>query len=452
MSAAQFWAVCVGRRRLMASLFGLMVLVVMGAGLLRPPLFTATATLVLDGRSDPLAVNPAPGFGNAYYLATQAGVLRSDRVARRTAGALSADTQAALRARWQAETAGRVEYLTWVVAVLERQQAVRPARDGAVVEVSFTAAEPALAAEFANATVRAYMDVALELSVEPARQYARFFEDRAKAARLALEDAQQRLLVFQTAKGIVINSDRLGVEDARLAELSSQLTVLQAAASDSASREAHARSPQADRLQEVLAHPAINQIKADQGRAEAQLLQLSTRLGDRHPQVLELRAQLVDMQARLEAETRRVAGGVGLSDRINRQRVAALRVALDAQQGTVLRLKAVRDEALVLQREVEQAQRAYDAVLQRLTQSALESENTRVQASLLSMAQPPLEPSSPPLLLRLALALMLGAVLAAGVALLLEWRSRRVRCVQDVVDTLQLPLLMSMPRLNNLGA
>ncbi len=446
MSPTQLWALCAGRWRLIAALWLLVLLLVMGAGAWRPPLYTATATLVLDPRPDPLAAAGSPAMGSASFMATQVDVMRSPRVLRQAVQTLPAPLQADWRARWQADAPAGVDYLPWAMAALESRLVVRPAREGGVVAVSYTSADATQAAEVANTLVRAYDRVAIDLRLEPARAYARIFEDRSRAARTALEEAQQRLSAFQKDKGIAVGGERLDIEDARLSDLSAQLTALQALSADSASRSTQAQGLQAERLQEVLGSPAINQIKADKGRAEAQLQQLSTRLGDRHPQVQELRVQLADMQQRLEAETRRVAGGVGLSDRINQQRVAALRAALDKQRDTVLRLRAVRDEALVLQREVEQAQRGYDALQQRWSQAALEGENTRGHVSLLSAAEPPIEPSTPGVLLRLALGLVLGGLLALGAVLALEWRQRRVRSAEDVVHTLQLPLLASMPR------
>jgi hypothetical protein len=75
----------------------------------------------------------------------------------------------------------------------------------------------------ANAFVQAYMDTALALRVNPARQYSGFFDQQVKDARDALEKAQAKVSAFQKAKGIIATDERLDVENARLNELSSQL-------------------------------------------------------------------------------------------------------------------------------------------------------------------------------------------------------------------------------------
>ncbi len=452
MSPARCLAVLRGRARLVAALFAAVVLVVLAAVLLRPPQYTALASVVLDPRPDPLAAPAAGAVGHAAFLATQADILRHERVARLALAGLPAAARAQLQARWQAEAGGGLAFEPWAVALLDRHLELRMARDGAVVGVGYTAADPQLAADVANARVRAYLDTALELRVQPARQYAGFFERRAQESRQALEAAQARLSDFQKAQGIVATDERLDLENTRLAELNAQWTALQALSSDSGSRQAQAQGRQADRLQEVLGNTAVNALKAEIGRAEGQLQQLGTRLGDRHPQVLELRAQLAELRARLDDETQRVAGGVGLADRVNRQRLAEARAALAAQQAQVMRTMAARDEVQVLQREVEQAQRHYDAVLQRLAQSRLEGQATGGPASVLAWAEPPPEPATPHPLLGLALAVVLGGLFAVSAALALEGRRPRVRHAEDITTGLQLPLLLSLPRVDHPGS
>jgi protein-tyrosine kinase len=95
----------------------------------------------------------------------------------------------------------------------------------------------------------------------------------------------------------------------------------------------------------------------------------------------------------------------------------------------------------VLVRDVENAQHAYEAVVARFNQSTLESQTTQSNVSLLTTAEPPLEPSSPKILLNTLLAVLLGGLLAVGGVLLLELMNRRIRSARDVSATLGLPVL-----------
>jgi chain length determinant protein EpsF len=446
MTFGQFLSILRARWWVVALVLGLTVATTVVVSLLLPRQYTATASVVVDFKPDPVSAFAFGGGASPAFMATQVDIIRSERVAQRVVRNLKLNENPQVREQWLEATGGEGSIETWLSELFQKQMEVTPSRESSVIAISYTAADPRFAAGLANAFAQAYIDTGIELRTDPARLYTTFFERRAQEAREALEAAQSKVSAFQREAGIIATDERLDVETARLNELSSQVTALQALAAESASRQAQARGAQGDRMQEVLSNPNITQLKADINRAQAQLQQLTTRLGDAHPQVLEARASLAELRSRLEAETRKVAGGVGVTYDINRQRLAEVRASLEAQRSKVLKMKAVRDEGLVLLRDVENAQRSYDALLQRFTQTSLESQTTQSNVNLLTQATPPLEPSSPNVLLNTALSVFLGSLLALGTALLLELMDRRVRNVDDVVEALGLPVLGLMPK------
>ena len=441
MSFGQCLAILKARWKGALLLFLLTVTSAVAVSLLLPKQYTATASVVVDFKPDPVTAMmygnlPPPGL-----MGTQVEVLQSERVARRVIRNLKLAESPRVREQWLEATTGVGSIETWLLEAFQRRLDVKPSREAGVISVSYKAPDPNFAAGVANAFVQAYLETTLALRVDPAKQYSAFFDTRAKEARDTLEKAQTRLSDFQKAKGITATDERLDIETARLSELSTQAVMLQGLTSESGSRQAQARGAAADRMQEVLSNPLIGTLKADLSRAEARLQELNARLGTDHPQVLEAKANIESLRSKVEAEIQRVRGGVGVSDSIVRQRGADVRAALDAQRAQVLRMKAVRDEGAVLVRDVESSQRAYEAVVARFNQSTLESQTTQSNVNLLTTAEPPLEPSSPKILLNIAVAVVLGGLLAVGGTLLLELMNRRVRSAQDVSGTLGLPVL-----------
>ena len=412
--------------------------------LMLPKEYSATASIVADPKPDPVSGFVNPGMGTPAFMATQVDVIRSDRVSQRVVRNLKLSEDPKVRQQWLEATRGEGTIEGWLNGNIRRAMDVKPSLESNVIMISTTASNPKFAATLANAFVQAYLDISLELRVDPARQSTSFFDLRSKDARDALEKAQARLSAYQKEKGIVVSEDRFDVENQRLNELSTQLLMAQALSSESGSRQAQAQSS-ADRVREVLESPVVGGIKGDLSRAEARLQELNARLGDNHPQVVEAKATISSLRSRLDAETRRVTGSVSVTATINRQREAELRASLDAQRAKVQRLRALRDEGGILLRDVESAQRAYDAVLTRLTQTSLESQTTQSNIYMLAEAYPPGAPSSPKIALNTALSLVLGILLAVGAALGLESLDRRVRGIDDVSTAIGLPLLGVMP-------
>jgi succinoglycan biosynthesis transport protein ExoP len=126
---------------------------------------------------------------------------------------------------------------------------------------------------------------------------------------------------------------------------------------------------------------------------------------------------------------------------VSESRVSQLHRSLEEQRTKVLRLKGLRDEASVMTRDVENLQRAYDAVQGRATQARIESQTSQTNLSVVKTATPPTDASSPKTVLNMLMAIVGGTILAFLTALLLELADRRVRTVDDVLTDLKLPLV-----------
>ena len=446
MTFGQFLSILRARWMVALAVFLATVLLTLLVSLMLPKQYRAVASVVVDFKPDPVSAMMLGGMTSPGFMATQVDIIQSDRVAQRVVRNLKLNESPQVRQQWQDETKGEGSIESWLGTVFQRNMDVVPSRESSVISVSYRAPDPRFAAALANAFAQAYVDTSLELRVDPARLYSAFFETRSKDARETLEKAQARLSAFQNEKGIIATDERFDVENSRLSELSSQLTSLQAISAESSSRQAQAQGTQSDRLQEVLTNPLIGGLKADLGRSEARLQELSTRYGDNHPQVQESRANVAELRQKLDQETRKLIGGIGISNNINRQRESDIRASLEAQRAKVLRMKAVRDDGLVLVRDVENAQKGYDAVQQRFTQTNLESQTTQSNVNLLTQAVPPLTPATPRVALNTVIAALVGFLLAIGAALFLELRDRRVRNIDDVVATLSLPVLVTLPK------
>ncbi|ANH70949.1 chain length determinant protein EpsF [Mitsuaria sp. 7] len=420
----------------------LTTLTAFGVSLMLSKKYVATASVVVDAKPDPISALIYPGLASPAFMNTQVDVINSDRVALRVVRDLRLAEVPAIREQWQTATSGEGTIEQWLIAFLQANMDVKPSKESNVLTVAYRAPDPQFAAALANAFVKAYVATTLDLRVDPARQYAGYFDQQAKVALEKLESTRAKLSAYEREHGIIATDERLDVESNRLSELSSQLVALQALSAESGSRQGQAARG-ADQLPDVLSNPVVMQLKSDLSRAEGKLQELSTRYGDNHPQVIEAKASVADVRSKLRAEIGRVSGGVTVTNNINKQREGEIRAALETQREKVAKLKAARDDASGLMREAESAQRAYENITTRLTQTSLESQTTQSNVNILTEAVAPLKPSSPKILLNTALAFVASVILAVGLALLLEMRDRKVRDADDVMAVL--PMLGVLP-------
>lgn len=443
MTFGQFINMILARWKMVALIVGGVTLATFVVSLMMPKQYIATSSLVFDQRPDPVTKQGYDSYGWPSYLATQVQILESDRVADRVATSLGLKTNPAVRQRW--EKAGAVgDFNVWLIGELKKATDIRLARETSVVEVAFKAPDSQFAAKASNAFVKAYLETVIGIRVDPAKEYTTFFETRAKELREQLQAAQSKLSEHQRQAGIVVTDENLDVEVKRLADLSAQLVLLQTAAAESTGRQS-AAARNVDQLPDVQANPVVAGLKADLMRQEAKLQEMSSRLGDAHPQLIEARANVNALRARLDAESRRVAGSVGVTNTINRAREGEIKAAYEQQHQRVVKLKSARDQAQVYQREVDNAQKALDAITTQANQSVLESRATQSNASILTQATPPLLPSSPRIVLNTLVAAFVSSLIAAGLAVVLESINRRVRSADDITEVLGLPVIGALP-------
>ena len=402
-----------------------------------PKQYTASAAVVIDVKS-PDAINGMVMGGNpASYMATQVDIINSDRVAQAVVRNLRLDQNPTVREQWQQDTQGQGDLVVWLSNLLRQNIEVKPSRESNVINIGFTGADPQFAAAVANAFAQTYINVNLELRVAPARQFAAFFEEQTKTARDKLEQAQNALSAYQREQGITSADERLDFETAKLNETSSQLTAIQAQTTDSQSK----RQGKGDTVAEVVQNPLINGLKADVARLEGKLSDITSNLGDNHPQTQRTRAELDSLKSKLDIETKNIMASIETTYQVGKQREGQLQAALAAQKARVLQLNQQRDELAVLRRDIESAQRAFEMVSQRATQTTIEGQANQSNISLLNPAVAPLEHSKPKVLLNVLVSIFLGTLLGVGLALMLELMNRRVRSADDLLEALDLPVL-----------
>ncbi|MBV8211245.1 MAG: hypothetical protein JO133_14415, partial [Burkholderiaceae bacterium] len=149
------------------------LMVALSYAAIAPQRYTATSTLVLD----PVAT------GSDASLRTELDLLRSEQVAQRVAGNLRLGDSLEARKQFLESGEARGTLPEFLAQQLAEHARVVPVGDGGLVRVSFSAAEPALAARVANAYPQAYGEVSLEM--------------RAAAIRSGVERAGQDLALLR---------------------------------------------------------------------------------------------------------------------------------------------------------------------------------------------------------------------------------------------------------------
>ncbi|WP_432741237.1 chain length determinant protein EpsF [Methylobacter sp. G7] len=445
MNFQQFINILWSRKSVALSVLMVTVITTLVLSLLLPKQYLATTSIVVDQRSvDPVTGLTLPVQLMPGYIATQVDVISSHNVARKVVEKLKLSEDPQIQEDF-AKSKSTGDIRDWIADLLLKSLDINPSRESNVIQVDATSIDPQSAANIANAFADAYIQTGIELQAQPAKLTADWFDLQMATLREHLEHAQSVLSTYQQQHGIVATDDRLDLESSRLSELSRQLLESQVQTSELQSRKdllttTIKQGGSSEALQEVLNNPLIQALKSELARAEASFAELSKRVDINHPQYKQAKAEVNSLRQKTQSEIKMVLSSItsGLASSNQRDRIVAN--ALAEQKAKVLHLKKQHDEIAVYSREVENAQRAYDAAMQRTVQTRMESEISQTNIAVLNPALPPQKHAKPNVQLNMILSVFLGGMLGMGAALLAEIMDRRVRSAFDISELLAIPV------------
>jgi len=207
---------------------------------------------------------------------------------------------------------------------------------------------------------------------------------------------------------------------------------------------------------------------------QSQLLTLQTRYTPEHPDVVKAQRDIADLKSKLKeskagtaqsdsADTTAAPGTEPVEVRQLRQQIhqyegiiaqagreqQRLQQQISLYQGRVALSPEVEQQYKELTRDYDSAQRIYNDLLAKKSQSEMQTDMERrqqgEQMSLLNPADLPESPSSPVRWMFAAGGLGTGLAIGFGLALWLELRDRAMRTEQDVQAVLELPTLVAVP-------
>jgi uncharacterized protein involved in exopolysaccharide biosynthesis len=274
------------------------------------------------------------------------------------------------------------------------------------------------------------------------------FQAQLQTLRGNLEKARQRLAEYQKQVGIVVDPlEHIDLQTQHLNDLSTQLAGAQVLELD-----AKARTGGGDLAPDVANSPLIQQMKTAVAQSDAKFQMISEKFGSNHPLYQQALAELEANRQQLAALTQQSVTTVRNNANDAAMRKAEVMNALSSERDSVLQRQVQSAEVDALQKEVEEAQRAYSLALAHFSDTDMASHVSHTDVYVLETATEPLKPSWPKPFLSLFVAVVFGAFFSVGAAFLAEFINRRVHSIEDVESLLGLPVLADVrpsPRLRH---
>jgi tyrosine-protein kinase Etk/Wzc len=327
-----------------------------------------------------------------------------------------------------------------------------------VIDVGYTANDPATAQRIVNATVQSFQSLNIQWARERSRRRREFLAEQLAQTDSTLARAQAELASFRSRQQLASSGDKLKAEQGtqiqlqtRIAELETDRSTFgalqqQLKAGDEASR--------AQALRALGTAPGMTENAAI-GAIYRQLLTYQDRLDSMttgpwkasatNPDVIQLKGLASSTQKKLEDAVTsqlktldaRIAALAGLS----RQSVASIQV-----------LPAMAEEEMRLNRRVDALAGLGDELRKDYQRARMAEAVEAGDVDVVDLADVPYAPVLTASAVKLALGLVLGLLLGLMLAYLLEALNTSIRRPEDLEAVLHVPGLAVIPRISGGGS
>lgn len=431
--------------------------------LLTTPLYTAASSLQIDQQTERVLgtedEQPAAAFQDAdRFLQTNIEVLKSRATAVRVAQNLNLFSgndfieQMGARAEPDMPEPERREA---ILGLLDKSLAVDLPRNSRVARINFRSPDPALSARVANAYADNFITGNLQRKFNSTSYARSFLERQLVPARERLETSERELIAYARQAGLI---DTQGTEGDAKSTNSNSITIYSLTSLNSAYAAATAnriaaeqrlrvaqRSPNGA-LAESYNNMGIQRLyEARAGRIADLQDELKRHKGD-YPTVIRAKAAIAELTQQIDKMNGDIRRSITDQYDTARQQEAALAAEVERMKTEALAEKDRSVQYNTLRRDVDSNRSMYEALLQRYKEVSAASGISANNVSVVDRAEPPIKPTSPRLGLNLAIAMMLGLLIASAVAILRELLDDRVQNATDIEAKFGLPALGMIPQ------
>jgi succinoglycan biosynthesis transport protein ExoP len=336
-----------------------------------------------------------------------------------------------------------------------RRLSVKPVRLTRLVDVSFDARDPKLAADCVNELAAAFIDLNINMKYAATEQATNFLSEQIKGLQAEIQEKENQLQGFEAQANIVALSDNETTVIDRLSQLNKALTEAQIERSQKEATWNGLKNVSADYVPEAINNPLIQRLREEYVRLKRETEKMEERFQPDYPELQRMKVETESARKSLEDETQNLVKGAFQEYQTSLNREKSLETEFNQQKDQAFKMNSSAVLYNGLKVEIQNKKTLLDSLLRRESETGVEARLKGLRTSnirVVDRARVPVRPSSPNKKRNLILALLLGLGGGVGLAFLFDFLDNSIKTSEDVERYSGLPTLGVVPKFSLEGA
>ncbi len=326
-----------------------------------------------------------------------------------------------------------------------------------IINVTFTSTDPGKAALVAGRIVELFVENNKKQKVTTTGSASDWLAQRVDSLRSELQAQEQEIEEYRTANGLFTRQGGADLEANELVGFNSQLlnvrtevTSLETTLSLIASK--REQEEELFSIPEIAVSPTLLDLQTQQRSIQARRSELSDSLGVRHPRMVALGSELIEIVNRIDQEVDRIVQTITNRVRLLKGRGTSLEAEIARIRGNQRNQNVVSIGLRDLEREADSVRRLYESFLLRLKETREQAGLVQPDVTVVSKPAKPTSPSSAGPKLFLVIGFCSSFMVGSLLAILLDGRDKTVRDGIQARKLLGVDAVTLVPRIGRLKA
>ncbi len=319
-----------------------------------------------------------------------------------------------------------------------------------VINIAFQSADPKLASKVANTIADKYIIGQLQAKFDATKKATDWLNDQLGELRNKVATSEQGVESYRKTHNLIAISKEVGLSQQQLSEINSQLIIARVQRAEAEAKyqqvEDISRSGRNfDSVADVLNSTLISSLRGQESEVQRKYSEMLVEFGARHPKMIQMRAELDDIESKVRAEVKKIAAGLRNTLDVARARESSLMSSLRQLESKTTGNNQDEVELRALERESTANKALFENFLGRFKETASTQGIEQADARVISFAEIPTGATFPKKNMLLLVSLI-GAVFAAiSLVFVIEQLNPGVRSPEQIHDLFNMSTMGIIP-------